>query len=111
MRTKLAGTCAGNFEGMLCASCPIGKTGADGECGDCGATWFGWMVVLLGYLMAVPSTYYFVNLKATWLQLTLCNCHGTGIFFERTKKLQVVFPSNLQVDMQKLCNAKDFREF
>ena len=68
VRTKLAGTCAGNFEGMLCDSCPIGKSHASGECDDCGATWVGWIVGLLVYLTAVPRIYYFVNNKATWLQ-------------------------------------------
>ena len=59
------GTCAGNFEGMLCDSCPIGKSHASGECDDCGATWVGWIVGLLVYLTAVPRIYYFVNNKVT----------------------------------------------
>ena len=83
VRTKLAGTCAGNFEGMLCDSCPVGKSHASGECDDCGATWVGWIVGLLVYLTAVPRIYYFVNNKATWLQQQrfFCNCDTTHIVF------------------------------
>eukprot|EP00435_Cladocopium_sp_Y103_P042606 s1772_g11.t2 len=58
------GTCAKGLQGKPCAVCPEGQTQgfSSGECADCGATRFAWVVAIPGAVAVPIFAYYLSNL-------------------------------------------------